>query len=290
MERNTTPVLPDEVKKLTGENTRLTGENTRLTGENMRLTGENTRVTGENTMLRQESLVSNGIRRHMLEVNENLKQKNDELVGEKKHLFNRIEQLKQRVCDEDCVRHVIVRICQTKLGLGLNLCCRQLEKIISHVNPQFKLEDLKCVQFMDVLEKCEIVRKYDEYKYPPEMIDRYEEMVKAWNKLMAMDDSLRVVIIGRVISEANGVGHAELCDLDTRTADGMVTIHDAQEEMHGKGGQQDFINHVKNDEGVNFYIVNFEKLKQIINECSHILHVKSSDQTLPTAGGAIDGI
>jgi hypothetical protein len=289
MERNITLHPPDsEVKRLTEENTRLTGENTRLTGENSRL-------TGENTMLRQELLVSNDIRGHMLEVHKNLKQKNDELVEEKKHLFNRIQLLKHRICDEDCVLCVIVRICQTeKLGLGVNLCCRQLDKIITlYANHQIKLEDLKCVQFMDVLEKCEIVGKYDEYKYPPEMIGRSDEMVKAWNKLMTMDDSLRVVVIGRVISEANGDGHAELCDLDTRTtktADGIVTIHDAQEETWGEGGQQDFINYVKNDEGVIFYTVNFEKLKQIINECLHILHVKTSDQTLPTAGGALDGI
>lgn len=241
----------------------------------------------EATRLREELLMSHRITEDLLNANNDWKQKNDEHVEEKKYLFNRIQKLMHRVCDDDCVLCVIVWICQTKLGLSLNLCCRQLEKIIIwYVSPQIKLEDLKCARFMDVLTKCEIVAKYDEYKYSPKMIGRYDEMFKAWNTLMTIDDSLRVIIIGRVISEANGVGHAELCYSDTRTtrtADGMhVTIYDAQEETWRSVGQQDFINHVKNDEGVIFYIVNLEKLKQIIDECLHILHVKTSDQQLHT--------
>jgi hypothetical protein len=267
MERNTTLHLLDEARRLMEENKRL---------------------KVEHTTLRQELLMSHHITEDLLIANKDWKQKNDEHVEEKKYLFNIIQKLKHRVCDEDCVLCVIVRICQTKLGLSLNLCCRQLEKIIIwYANPQIKLEDLMCVRFMDVLEKCEIVTKYGEYNYSPKMIGKYiyDEMFKAWSKLMTADDSLHVVIIGRVISGANCLGHAELCDLDTRTtktADGMVTIHDAQDETWRRMGQQDFINHVQNDEGVIFYTVNVDKLKQIINHCSHILHLKISDQQLYT--------
>jgi hypothetical protein len=273
MERNKiSQYLPDEVKRLLEENSYL-----------------KERVEG-NEKLREDLHASNGIIEGLLEIVKNAEQKNAEHVKEKKLLFNRIEQLKHRVCDKDCVLCVIVRICQTKLGLSLNPCCRQLENVIIwYASPQIKLEDLKCSRLLEVLIKYEIVAKYDEYKYPPEMIGRYDEMVNAWKKLMTMDDSLRVVIIGRVISGANGVGHAEMCDLDTRkTADAMVTIHDAQEETWRSMGQQDFINYVQNDEGVKFYTVIFKKLEQILDKClrTGILHLKPSDKTLPAAASA----
>jgi hypothetical protein len=276
MERNnTSQYLPDEVKRLLEENSYLK------------------ECVKGNEKLRENLHASSGVIEELLGVIENLKQKNAEHVKEKKLLFNRIEQLKHRICDKDCVLCVIVRICQTKLGLRLNPCCRQLENVIIwYASPQIKLEDLKCSRLLEVLIKYKIVAKYDEYKYPPEMIGRYDEMVNAWKKLMTMDDSLRVVIIGRVISEANGVGHAELCDLDTRTtktADGMVTIHDAQEETWKSMDQQDFINYVQSDKGVKFYTVIFKELEEILEKClrTGILHLKRSDQTgLPAAASA----
>ena len=248
--------LIEQVKKLTQENAYLR------------------ELAKENEDLKIELQASKDIACEMVGIVNDLKQKRIKDIEEKKWLFNRIEQLKRRVCDKDCVNCVIVRICENnELGLGVKLCCPQLKTIISsHAGSNIEPEHFKCDKFINILEKCGIVGKYDIYEYPPPMPNRENEMVKAFNRLMTMDPNLRVVIIGGVISKAEQKGHAELCYLNSRTQDGKVTIHDPQSETSEEVGKQGFINRVKNDEGVIFYTVNFETLQQIINDHLHILH------------------
>ncbi|CAB3984257.1 Hypothetical predicted protein [Paramuricea clavata] len=246
----------------------------------------------ENAQLKNDLQTSNGIISQLVEIIHNLELKNAELVLEKKWLFSRIEQLKCKECNKNCVLRTMLWICQTeKLGLGVDLCIRQLEKIIiAHAGAKIEKDDLKCEQLMEILRKCEIVAIAVEYKYPPEMNAKLRVIDEAWDRLMTTDGSARVMILGRVISVANDEGHAEVCDLDTR-GDGRVTIHNPQKEEWGHGNQQNFRDYVIKDEGLILYTVNLEKLKLIIKEHEDILHrTNRSDQTLAIASGAIDGV
>ena len=309
------------------ERRRLIQDIERLTEEIERLTEENGRLREENRRQKDELSYSTAIREHCdMEFNQ-LKQENTYLRRQVEHLNAQIRELqeefekrtqelqalrqemedlkqqhkqtlkwlfqknKRRVCNNDCVSCVIAMICENnKLGLGVKFCCPQLRTIISlHAGPKFEPKHIKCAEFMDLLKKCGIVEQYYDYEYPPEMLSRENEMAKAFNKLMTMDPSLRVVIIGRVISKANNHGHAELCYLNTRTQDGKVKIHDPQTETWGEGGLQDFIDHVKNDEGVILYTVIIGELKQIHDKYLSFFHLNTSDQTLATATGDIDG-
>ena len=242
---------------------------------------------------RNELQMSRAINVQMLRQNHTLSQEKALISEENKKLSKKIELLERRGCDKDCVPCVIASICENMHTYkGVKLCCRQLEKIIIlSPGPKIEGEDLKCVHFMNILEGRNIVKKHAEYKYPPQMVDRGDEIVKAWNELMTMNGRHRVVIIGRVNSEANGDSHVELCYLDTRTPDGRVKIHDPQSEMSEQGREgdlQDFINHVKGDGGVIFYTMIWVELITIITKYSPILHVKTSNTTPATV--AIEGL
>jgi hypothetical protein len=263
-----------------------------LRDENSQLKENIQQKENENAQLKNDLQTSNGIISQLVGIIHNLEQKNAELVLDKKWLFSRIEQLKCKECNKNCVLRTMLWICKTeKLGLGVDLCIRQLEKIIiAHAGAKIEKDDLKCEQLMEILRKCEIVAIAVEYKYPPEINAKLRVIDEAWNRLMTADGSARVMILGRVISVANDEGHAEVCDLDTR-GDGRVTIHNPQKEEWGHGNQQDFRNYVIKDEGLILYIVDLEKLKLIIKEHEDILHrTNRSDQTLTIASGAIDGV
>ena len=221
--------------------------------------------------LRQELQSSRNIIDELWTMNKNLEQRH---VSEKKHLFRRIEGLKRKLCNRNCVACTMLWICETeKLGLGVDLCIRQLEKIITaYAGEKIEKDDLKCEQLMEILKKCELVSITAEYKYPSEVDAKLRMIDEAWNRLMTTDGSLRVMILGRIISTGNDEGHAEICDLDTRTFDGKVTIHNPQEEIWGHGNQNDFRKYVFDDDGLILYRVHLEKLKQIITEHEHILH------------------
>ena len=275
MERSNSRPTSDEVELLM------------LRHENAQLKQSIQHKDNEIAQLKNDSRTDNGMITQLLGIIHDLKQ--DNLVLNKKF---RIEQLKCRECTRNCVLRIILWICQTeKLGLGVDICMRQLEKIIiAHAGTKIEKEDLRCEQLMEILRKCEIVTIAAKYRYPPEMNAKLQMIDEAWNRLMTTDGSARVMILGRVISVANDEGHAEVCDLDTRD-DGRVTIHNPQKEEWGHGNQQDFRNYVIKDEGLILYIVDLEKLKLIIKEHEDILHrTNRSDQTLTIASGAIDGV
>ena len=304
-------------------------ERRRLTEENKTLRQEIEELKQENGSLRQRLQTSRQKKEKLLQENkrkeddvwrvakemELVKHQNTDLSREVERLRARIKQdmeesertihelqlalvqqmedfaSKRRVCSDDCVSSVIAMICENKeLGVGVKLCCPQLRTIISlHAGPKFERKHFKCVEFMDLLKKCGIVKQYKEYKYPPLMDSRENEMAKAFNELMTMNRSLGVVIIGRVTSKAEGKGHAELCYLNSITPDRKVTIHDPQRETSGVGGEQEFIDYVRRDEGVIFYTVVKEELIQIYNNYSSVLHRNTSDPNFATAPGDVDG-
>ena len=252
-----------------------------MNNANLYLMDEVMRLRQENDYLKRELQASDAIKREMLDQFQQGQMQNDE---EKKLLFQKIENLKSRICGEDCLCCVMVHICENELGLGVKICCSQLRTIflcfafLKQVN--IALEDIKCAQLMEILKKCKVVEisQDDIYEYLPQMVGRENEMGKAFDKLMTMNPTSPVVIIGRLFSKDSRKGHAELCYLNTRTQDGRVTIYDPQENTATEGGKQDFIYYVKNDEGVEYYTVNLEILKQIMNYFLPILHLNIPEQ------------
>jgi hypothetical protein len=123
---------------------------------------------------------------------------------------------------------------------------------------------------MEIFIKCEMVAVFKEYKYPPEEHAKLAVIKQAWKRIMTMDDSEHVLILGRI---ADGVGHVEVCDLDTRTyntVDGRVTIYNPQRDECPI--QQEFFDLVRNDRGLILYVVDLDKLKQKFTENESILH------------------
>ena len=144
---------------------------------------------------------------------------------------------------------------------------------------------------MEILKKCNVVEISPDniYEYLPQMVGRENEMRKAFDKLMTINPTSPIVIIGRLFSKASRKGHAELCYLHTRTQNGKVTIHDPQENTATEIGKQDFVNHVMNDEGVEFYTVNLDLLKTIINHFAPILHVDTPPGNTLAVPTVVDG-
>jgi hypothetical protein len=247
----------------------------------------------ENTNLKGELQRSNNMRHEIMKNVKDLEEKHAAAGQEIKRLTNRITNLKRRVCDHDCFSCAIVNVLENdELGLRRKICCPQLRTIIIwYAQTRMELKHLKCRQFADILHKCEILTKQCEYKYSQEINDRRNEMAETFTKLMRMDPGLGVVIIARVFSMANEQvqGHAELCYLNSRTQDGKVTILDPQMEWSGQANQQDFIDHIRNDEGLIFYTLNLKTLKGLINDNLTLIHLKTSDETLGTSTGDMDG-
>ena len=84
---------------------------------------------------------------------------------------------------------------------------------------------------------------------------------------MKIDDNEGVVILGRRPVEANDkLGHVEACELETRV-DGKVEIYYPQRgEVSFSGDKEDFGDYVKDDRDLLLYIVEWQKLADIITE------------------------
>jgi hypothetical protein len=73
--------------------------------------------------------------------------------------------------------------------------------------------------------------------------------------------------------DPNGVGHAVVFDLNTRTTDRLqVTINDPQIWWEHPAKQDVFREHVNKDKGLIMYCVNMNKLEAIINFFKDIRH------------------
>ncbi len=197
-----------------------------------------------------------------------------------------------KLCAKNCVLCTILWICQQKLGVfpcGLQLLLLLFKyKSAEEIRP----ENHVCqTLIMEIFIKCGIVTEANRFKYPSELNAKLQAIDQAWNTLMTTDGNLRVMILGRVIAAAVAEGHAEVCDLDSKTSDRRVTIHNPQKDERGEANQDDFRNHVIKDEGLILCIVNLEKLKQIFEEYDHILHhTIPSNQAFTIPSGAIDSV
>jgi hypothetical protein len=215
----------------------------------------------------------------------------DNLEHENKLLKNTIEQFKDghlqhlqchgKLCAHNCTLCTILWIYQRKLGIfpcGMQL----LILLYNQVAAKIKLEDLICHKLiMEIFIKCELVAVVAEYKYPTEENAKLAVIMQAWERIMTMDSSERVLILGRIAPGADGVGHAEVCDLETRTTntvDGRVAFYNPQRDVFPV--QLEFIDRVKNDRGLILYVVHVGKLNQIFTESESILHhTYQPDQT-----------
>ena len=177
-----------------------------------------------------------------------------ELVQVKKWLFSRCHK-------KNSVVYTMLWICREKLGV--DLCGGRLESIITaYACAKFEKEALKCDQFIKLLHRCNLVTLVHWCEYPAEMNAKVQVIDQAWNTLVTTDGSFCVVILVRVISVAEGKGHAEVCDLASRT-DGKVTILDPQNDLLREANQEHFRNHLIKDEGLLLYHVNLQDLKEI---------------------------
>ena len=261
---------------------------------------ENKKLAHENLELKKQ------IEEHKNEIKE-LKKNNRE---EKIFLFDRNQQLRNRICHQDCVLCAMVWFCAEVLE-KTHICGRQLEKIIlvtvlTRKDIEIDKEDLlECRGLMNVLQKCEIVMQVSEYKYSEfeekaasnqiaqsqkqakdtqtefkekvsnNQITEYEEktgkIAEAWTGLMSIEASERYVILGR-ISENKVPGHVEVCDLAERSG-GRLTIHDPQCKKTGSNvDQEHFQKHVSEDAGLLVYTVKWKELGCLIDCYADILH------------------
>ena len=208
-----------------------------------------------------------------------------------KWLFNRNM---RRVCNNDCVSCVVAKIYEDNEEdmHGKTLCCAQLRTIISvHAGLMLEPKHINCTEFMDILKKCSLVKNCGEYKCSSILFSWQSSVKEAFNKLMTMDEDQLVVIIARVISETSKTGHTELCYLTARDQRKKVlTIDDPQSTTSQNYGQKEFMDHLRNDEGLILYTVDVKKLKEIINKHKPHLHQNTTDLTLVTgtSTGVID--
>jgi Txe/YoeB family toxin of Txe-Axe toxin-antitoxin module len=250
---------------------------------------------------RKIELLKNGQLRTLQEY-QKLQEKFDDLWRGNEFLNAIIEQFKDthlehlqcsgQLCANNCFLCTILWICQKKLGVfpcGLQLLLLLFKyKSAEEIRP----ENHVCqTLIMEIFIKCGIVTEADQFKYPSELNAKLQVIDQAWNTLMTKDGSVRVMILGRVIAAADAQGHAEVCDLDSKTSDGRVTIHNPQRDERGEANQEDFRNHVIKDEGLILFEVNLEKLKQIFEKCAHILHhTVQPNQGFTSPSGVTDGV
>ena len=298
--------LVQEIDRLKKENERLKKEYERLKKENERLKEENERLKEENKRQKEECAMKFGwvkqentflknqvedsktkirelteeCERRMKQIEELIQQRQDLKEKHRREMKWLFRRNRRGICDYDCVCCIIAMICENnKLGLGVKFCCPQLRTIISlYAGPKFEPKHLQCHEFMDLLRECNIVALHEEYELSTEQIFAWQNMARqAFNELMTMDPNRQVVIIGRVFRQTNAKGHAELCYLNTRTQDKKVTIFDPQTETSREFGLKEFIDHVKDDEKVIFYVVNIRELKRIIDKYFDFLHTTTFD-------------
>ena len=213
----------------------------------------------------------------VVKTNYELIKRNEELMKQQVWLFNMIRELRQMLCNENCVERVLVWICEhEKFGIGVvGVCGSQLAKIlVACANTRIEREDLRCGRLMEILGKNKIVTMFKQYKYPKNNSEKFNMIGEVWKVLMTVDISMRVIILGRVISEEKQQGHAEGFDLTSRkTEEERVTIFDPHNKQSGKNVDIEyFSSHLWEDEGIILYTVELENLKQIIERNESILH------------------
>jgi hypothetical protein len=189
-------------------------------------------------------------------------------------------QRKGHICAKNCVLCTILWSCQQKLGFYL--CGPQLIlTMLFHAAEQIEREYLKCEKNLEIFMKCEVIDAPVgcEYLWSDEVSKKSEMIEKAWNALMNMDKG--VCLMGIRSSEALGGGHCVV--FDTRTVDGTVIFHDPQREEEAKWSKTNFIDCLNDPDigGIRLFPLNLQKLKEIIDEYSEILHhTGKSNQTL----------
>jgi hypothetical protein len=192
-------------------------------------------------------------------------------------------QRKGHICAKNCVLCTILWSCQQKLGSYL--CGPQLILIMlfhaGHAAELIEREYLKCEKNLEIFMKCKVIDAPVgcEYLWSDEMSKKFEMIEKAWNALMNMDKG--VCLMGIKSSKALGGGHCVV--FDTRTVDGTVIFHDPQIEEEAKWSKKNFIDCLDDPDiaGIGLFPLNLQKLKEIIDEYSEILHhTGKSNQTL----------
>jgi hypothetical protein len=154
-----------------------------------------------------------------------------------------------------------------------------------YANKKIKREYLKCENILEIFMKCKVIDspESDEYLWSDEMSNKSEIIEKAWNALMNMDKG--VCLMGIKNPEALGGGHCVVCDLNTKTVDGTVMLHDPQIEEEAKWTKNNFIDYLDdpNIAGIGLFTVNLQKLEEIIDKYREILH--HTDQSNHAASG-----
>ncbi len=295
--------LKEENSQLKEKNSQLKEENSQLKEENSQLKEENSQLKEENTQLKKENSQLKKENSQLKQENSQLKQENSQLTEENqrrnkdmKWLFKRNLQLKNKNCHQDCVLCTIVWACGTKKLDRTGVCARALNNaILEHASKkrEIKGNDLKCEQLMAILQEFGIVTSVGEFEYPSKSEARNNMINKAWDTLMNIDDNEGVVILGRRPVEADTPGHVEACELETRV-DGKVKIYDPQQgEVSFQGNKEDFRDYVKDDRELLLFIVEWQKLADIIkkNEAQILQCMKKSNKKFLNVGaaGVIDG-
>ena len=267
------------------DSTEVQSELRYLREQNINLRKQNTNLRKKNNNLTRELKSSREIVDELLKPhNHNYCQaRYNELLQKHNLLCARYEKLNQRICDRDCVVRAVLWICK-KLGLGDDLCHRPVEKILfaQAGNYQVEEDDLRCENLVAILQKCGIVTGRTDLEFPREEVAKREMINSVWNALMGADGNLPVILLGRTFVTGE-VGHVEVCDLDTRTFDGIrarITIHDPQEDMPRHLEQQQFISYLLNDEGLSLCTVDHNNLKTILTDRDSVHHTNNSNQTL----------
>ena len=184
---------------------------------------------------------------------------------------------KGELCENDCVLCSLLWICHHKLEVYP--CGRHLEKILTiEAEREFGTNsvDLCCEKFMNILIKSRIVVNKFEWTFlaPGNEIDdkyRDKQIDEVWQKLLRVDTKNLVVMVGRVFSEP-GPGHMIVCDLKRRDK-GFLEYNDLQSDIEGEEVDKEaFRKGVRNDEKISLFIVDTDKLQEIIDEHEDILH------------------
>ena len=194
--------------------------NNNATDELERFKKENKKLTDENLELKKQ------IEEHKNEIKE-LKQKRKE---EKIFLFDRNQELRARICHQDCVLCAMVWFCAEVLE-KVHICGRQLEKIIlvtvlTRKDIEIDKEDLlECKGLMNVLQKCEIVIPVSEYKYS-------ESKEKAANKHIAesqkqagdtQTESEEIVGNNQITESEDRVSNNQITESEERVSNNQIT-------------------------------------------------------------------
>ena len=257
----------------------------------------NTRGQNEIPHLREQATTPfhNANVQELLNDIHNLKQEKGDLQKKIEELLEKIKvgedeeketvqrlQCEGQLCDLNCVSLAILWICKHKLESMSSFCCApHFETLITlHAFLVEKLSHIpRCGHFMNTLQNVGIVRKVYECEMNGEL-----EINEAWETLMKMNE--RVCILAK--GKAQGVGHAVVFDLDTRTSktkDGKVMFHDRQ-ALPSCGQRRVEMSLQKFREYVNnvilmLYTVDLEGFNRIMVYYKDVLHITELPHSCP---------